>query len=418
MKKWFYYKAVILSILAASFLTGCLKDTCKSTYTIYQPIYKTLTQVRSEMKSSQPVALEQTGKLYLYGNYIFLNEVNKGIHIIDNSNPKAPKNISFINIPGNVDLAVKGSYLYADSYADMIVFNISNPNDVKAGKIIEKVFPDRSHYYLNNSNNPDSIQVIVGYNTRDTTVDCETYRVWANCPTCVFTSSDGGQFYAAPTTGIGGSMARFTIVNDFLYTVTNHELFSFDVSNEANPLQTHKAALGNWGIETIYPFKNNLFIGSNNGMYIYSLSNPSAPSYVSQFSHVRSCDPVIADDYHAYVTLRSGTQCQGFINQMEVLNITQLSQPKLVKTYQMTNPHGLSKDDDLLFVCDGKDGLKIYNAADASNIKLIKTITGIETFDVILNNKVAIVVAKDGLHQYDYSNINNIKHLSKLSIRK
>jgi hypothetical protein len=174
--------------------------------------------------------------------------------------------------------------------------------------------------------------------------------------------------------------------------------------------------LGNWNIETIYPFKNKLFIGSSNGMFIYDLSSPGSPSQLSQFSHVRSCDPVIADGDYAYVTLRSGTQCQGFTNQLEVLNITQLTQPSLLKVYPLTNPHGLSKDGDLLFICDGKDGLKVYNAADANNIQLQKTISNFETYDVIAQNNLAIVVAKDGLYQFDYADKNNIKQLSKISL--
>ena len=54
---------------------------------------------------------------------------------------------------------------------------------------------------------------------------------------------------------------------------------------------------------------NRLFIGSQTGMFIYNLSNPDNPVQDGQFNHVRSCDPVIADEKYAYVTLRSGS-CQ------------------------------------------------------------------------------------------------------------
>jgi hypothetical protein len=173
-----------------------------------------------------------------------------------------------------------------------------------------------------------------------------------------------------------------------------------------------------WNIETIYPFKNKLFIGSTSGMFIYDISASSSPKLLGQFSHVTSCDPVIADDDNAYVTLRSGTQCQGFTNQLEVLNIKNLSNPQLLKTYPMSNPHGLSKDGSTLFICDGNAGVKIYNAADAKNLQLIKTINGIESYDVIAYNNIALIVAKDGLYQYNYSNLNAIQFLSKISIAK
>ena len=77
---------------------------------------------------------------------------------------------------------------------------------------------------------------------------------------------------------------------------------------------------------------------------------------------------------------------------------------------------GLSKDGNLLFICDGTDGLKIYNASEVHNLQLIKQFPGVETYDVIAWNKIAIVVAKDGLYQYDYSNANNIHLVSKINI--
>jgi hypothetical protein len=139
---------------------------------------------------------------------------------------------------------------------------------------------------------------------------------------------------------------------------------------------------------------------------------------LGQFTHVRTCDPVIADDHYAYVTLRSGTQCQGFTNQLDILNIENINNPRLAKSYPLTNPHGLSKDGELLFICDGKDGMKVFNAANVQNVTLIKQIKDIETYDVIAFNKVALVVAKDGLYQFDYSDMNNIKLLSRIGYKQ
>jgi hypothetical protein len=153
-------------------------------------------------------------------------------------------------------------------------------------------------------------------------------------------------------------------------------------------------------------------------MFVYNIINPDHPVQTGQFSHVQSCDPVIADDKFAYVTLRSGTACQGFNNQLEILLINNVVNPSLLKVYPMTNPHGLSKDGNTLFICDGADGLKIYNATNLSSLSLIKHIEGIETYDVIAYNSIALVVARDGLYQYDYSNPSDIRLLSKISLSK
>lgn len=413
---------VLLLLLS---LSSCFKDNCTRTYTLYTPVYKTLTEVRQGMKSSAAKTLENPGKLYIYGNYIFLNEQEKGIHIIDNSNPASPKNIAFINIPGNADLAVKGNTLYADSWSDLVSFDISNPQQVTATNFLNNAFPHRNNYYRYNYYlnpnapiNTDSVSVIVDWTTRDTTVDCETYnylyeRFYASA------SADASGSFASKQVGggQGGSMARFTLMNNYLYTVTNSALNTFDISSPHQPSLAGKAEIG-WGIETIFPFKDQLFIGSTSGMFIYDVSSPAAPSKKGSFSHVRSCDPVVADDNYAYVTLRSGTACQGFTNQLEVLDVRNLSSPTLVKTYPMTNPHGLAIDGNTLFICDGKDGLKVYDASSVSALKLLKQIGDLETYDIIAYNKWALVVAKDGLYQFDYTDLNNIKQISKISLNK
>lgn len=84
----------------------------------------------------------------------------------------------------------------------------------------------------------------------------------------------------------------------------------------------------------------------------------------------------------------------------------------------MNRPQGLSKDGNTLFVCDGSEGLKVFNAADASDIRQLKQIKDIQPTDVIAWNGNALVVTQDGLYQYDYSDWNNIHLRSKLTILK
>ena len=401
-------------------LSGCIKDRCTEvrTYSYFVPVYKTTSEVKANIKSNAAREIENPGKLFIKGNFIFLNEVDKGVHIINNANPANPVNVAFIDIPGNLDLAVNGNALYADLYTDMVTLDISDPLNVVVKKYNEGVFPFRQYGY---GFAGDNSKIITDWVRRDTTVvtDCSKRFFLDGMTTSYFSSSNTGSSIASQSNssspvGKGGSMARFALTTNKLYTVSNSDLNVFNTSKVFEPNFITKVNVGNTGIETIFPMKNKLFIGSQTGMYIYDITNPNLPVEAGKFSHVQSCDPVIADENYAYVTLRSGTACQGFSNQMEVLKLNDLQNVELVKTYKMYNPHGLSKDGDLLFICDGKDGLKIYDAANVNDIKLKKHFPGMETYDVIAMNNIALVVAKDGFYQYDYSNVNDIKLISKM----
>jgi hypothetical protein len=413
--------SLLLTSIVAIFFQSCIKDNCTSRYSYWEPVYRTQAEARANIKNNPSKTIERPGKIYIRGNYIFLNEIDKGIHIIDNSNPAAPRNIAFIDIPGNMDMAVKGNMLYADFYTDLVAINISDPLHVAVTKFTENVFPERA---WGNGFSANPTAVIVDWVRRDTTVTTSCGgnsgilgRMKSADVMFLASSQSGGQNNAASSPfGVGGSMARFTIVNNHMYAVSQSSLNIVSINNPAEPVFNNRVNIG-WGIETIYPFNNRLFIGSNSGMFVYDIANPTNPVQLSSFNHVRSCDPVIADNNNAFVTLRSGTFCQGFNNQLDVLDISNITSPVLKKTYPMTNPHGLSKDGNTLIICDGKDGLKFYNAADVNNLALLKTIGGAETYDVIAQNGWALVVAKDGLYQYDYSSLADIKLLSKLSIQ-
>ncbi len=424
MKKLLTIPLYIIIVFFVSFLFGgCVKGTITHTYTYswYEPLYKTKAEVYADIIKSNPGReIENPGKIFIIGKYIFLNEIGRGIHVIDNSNPASPKNIAFIAIAGNLDLAVKGNTLYADIYSDLVALDITNPLQVINTKIVENAFPVSSYYQ--SGYGADSNKIVYDWVSHDTTIvgdyQPQTWRPQVFFDDYLANSSSRNPGISQTPVGIAGSMARFAVVNNNLYTVGTSDLNVFDIATPHNPTLQDKVNVGSWNIETIFPFKNKLFIGSQNGMYVYNISNPNQPSFDGQFGHLQSCDPVIADDDHAFVTLRSGTRCRGFSNQLDILKLNDFTNPSLVKTYNLTNPHGLSKDGNILFICDGTDGLKVYNAADVNDLKLINRFSNLETYDVIANNNIALVVAKDGLYEYDYSDINNIHLLSKINISK
>ncbi|MFN8345261.1 MAG: hypothetical protein U0X91_09660 [Spirosomataceae bacterium] len=109
----------------------------------YRPIYASQTEMR-QVSTEAPQALRKPGKIYVRGNYLFINEQGKGLHLIDNADPRAPRKLSFIKIPGNVDIAVKGNLMYADNGRDFVVLDITDPTRIQLVKRIENAFPIQS----------------------------------------------------------------------------------------------------------------------------------------------------------------------------------------------------------------------------------------------------------------------------------
>lgn len=221
---------------------------------------------------------------------------------------------------------------------------------------------------------------------------------------------------SAANNGQGGSLARFTVVGDYLYVVDINSLSQYNVSNPDEMVFVQDIRIEN-GVETVFPRGNHLFIGTQNGMYIYEMTSDGNLSYISDYQHIVSCDPVVANDNFAFVTLRSGDPCrQGFVNELHIINLDDLTLPEQVKTYNMDFPKGLGIDDNTLFVCDG-DNLKVFDATDPLNLTSIIQIDDIKPNDVILLGDLALVISPNTLYQYDYTDVNNIFKVSELGIQ-
>ena len=132
---------------AGALLVVCVwLDSCKfqppnppTTGDIYRPVYASYDDVRT-VQVLAPQPLKNIGKIYVKDDYLFINEVGNGIHIVDNHDPANPVRLAFLSIPGNHELAIKDSTLYADNVLDLVAINIANPRNVRVVKRIENAF--------------------------------------------------------------------------------------------------------------------------------------------------------------------------------------------------------------------------------------------------------------------------------------
>lgn len=369
------------------------------------------TAFRSSVEVIAPKTIEEPGKIYVYQDYIFVGDVHSGIHIIDNSDPKSPKAIKFIQIPGNEDISVKDNFLYADSATDLVIFDISDINNVSIIEQLEDVFNVYNYDIPVEAEAVDygkfdfDDDIIVGW-----TLTTERRKKVDN--TIDIALDDGVVLSAGAesTTGTGGSLARFQIVDNYLYTVGNYEMAIFNIQNLAEPVLSNTQYAG-WNIETMFQAEGYLYLGSTNGMYIYNLVNPSSPEFVSDFTHWEGCDPVVVDGDYAYLTLRGGNLCGQLESVLEVIDISDKTNPTLAARYNLENPYGLGIKNNMLYVCDGTAGLKLFERETPEDLRLVNSLKDIQAKDVIPLEKSLIMIGEKTLYQYEYIE-NNIGLIS------
>lgn len=394
--------AFVLTLCVAVAFTACNNDDQDgefADYLVARPLTLSITEFKNSVDIIAPVPIESSGKIYAYNDLIFVNDKFKGVHVIDNSDPSAPKKVSFIKIAGNVDISVKDDFLYADSLMDLIVIDISDLNNIQIVNRLENVLQDNvvwpAEAEIFEWENIDyENEILVGWE-----VVSERRRVAE-----VQQMLDDRLFAEAAdagNTGQGGSLARFKIVDSYLYAVDSHFINVFNITDLANPVVLDDVYAG-FDIETIFNRGEHLFLGSMRGMYIYDITDPAAPSFVSEFQHGTACDPVVVDGDYAYVTLRGGNNCGALESGLFIVDISTITNPELRISYPMDEPFGLGIRDEKLFVCDGASGLKVYDKTNVDELVMLDHFEDIVTFDVIPLQDHLLMVGDEILYQYEY----------------
>lgn len=215
-------------------------------------------------------------------------------------------------------------------------------------------------------------------------------------------------------TGQGGSLARFTTAMDHLYVVDDRKLYTYSLANTANPQLKGNIDVG-FRIETIYSFKDKLFIGSSDAMYVYSLANPAQPAKLGQASHVRACDPVVANDSLAYVTVRSSSRCGGDVSALIVYDVKYITQPLERNRVIMESPWGLGIKGNRLYVCNGNNGLNVYDITDPLRPVLKKQLSGNTFYDVIIIDDMMLAMIEGGTAIFELKANDEINMAAKIT---
>ena len=419
---------IILSAIAVMLVSCSDRYTETVTYNINEPVIMSAADLHSSIKvTGQKHKIENYGKICFYDGYLYIAENGKGIHIVDNNQPTKPEIVGFIELIGNYDMAIHNDILYADMCSNLVWFDISNPENPLSAGCLANAFPAflppmnneyGYDYAMVNAVCQSGDSVIVGWKTVERTEDVERYRgsqwTWGN-KEFLFdgyaSASNGG------SSGINGSMSSFSLYSDYLYSVMNNQMTIISLAGGKPALAAENIYIGN-NVETIFNYKDAMFMGTPTGMLIYSLENPTQPEYCSQIMHVYGCDPVVVENDLAYVTIHSGNFCGQDYNELFVIDVADIKNPKQLVSYAMTKPKGLGIDNKTLFVCD--NGLKIFDATNPQTIiaNQLKHYEGMNGYDVIPFENTLMMIAEDGIYQYDYRDLKNIRQISKLAFEK
>lgn len=405
---------LILVVIVCLQLTNCNTDDDSSLLidpvAVTVPVIKSKSEYRNsiEIKSAQPT--NSDGKIYVYDDLLFYIAQNSGIHIFDNQNPENPQNIAFIQLEGVHDISIKNDILYADNFMDLVVFDISNVSSIQLVNVEEDmlyyyaVFPEDSMYYQSNIYPSNEDEFVADY----VTVYMERAEVEEN-PDMFWNSisifeSDVLALDAGINIGTGGSYAKFQIYNNALYTLDDYKLNTFNITDYNSISLVSETWLGGWfggELETTFILKDYLFIGATNGMHIVGLQDEFNPSYTSSFTHATGCDPVVAEENTAYITVRGGNTCGAIEDQVNIIDVADISMPTEHSTYFLSNPYGLGVRDHVLYVCND-EGINVFDAQNPNEIILENTYQTTSK-DVIPLSSHLIAVGDNVIHQYNYA---------------
>ena len=424
MKKLIKTFCVIMAFAAIT--TSCTDNSYERvTYTANTPVYMPFSEFRGSFRKTEARDSITPGKIYFKDNYLFVNDPGKGIHVIDNANPSNPQKIAFYEILGNVDIAINGNILFADSYIDLVAIDISDVNNPQEVGRLKNVFPEilpQGDIWFPYARVDRTKGVITGWKVETVTEEHSVsgYSGWMYEGRMDFlaTNGTGNSGNWSGGAGIAGSMARFMLNEQNLYVVSlPFRLKTVNVASETQMVVIDSVDVMR-NMETLFKLQDKLFIGTTTGMLIFDLANPQMPRQIAEYNHINSCDPVVVDGQYAYVTLRTGTICANGQNLLEVIDISSITNPYLVKSYPMFNPHGLGIDGNLLFICDGNAGLKVYDKTNPLEIisNQLAHFADFNTYDVIPYNGVLMLIGSGGIYQYDYSDPSNLTLLSQIPI--
>lgn len=416
-------KISILLLGTVLIFSACNKNKGKISMTFSKgtAIYADIDEIRAVPLTATASSIDNPGKIFIGETFMLIGEEGKGIHVYDNTNPNAPINTSFIQVPYNKEFYVDGTTIYAESHYDFLKIDISDINSPVLVHRLENAFTEPE---LNENG-----EAIVGFIYKQTTETFKinskeaqtlknSYYLYYDYNNELIPESAVPSSFAGSSESINGTLNKIALANDYSYIIGSEKIHCFE--NSATSMSKSGSRYIQPDLETIYAEHERLYIGSQSSMIVLDASNPADPEQVSTYFHPTSCDPVFPFGDIAYLTLRTEefSGCAGDENSLEILDISNINHPYQLNSITMESPYGMRMINNHLFVGEGENGLAVFDASNPEDLVLVKNYD-FEAYDIMMHPTIPnriLTTSNNGLDQYnlDYNTM-EITFLSRVN---
>lgn len=137
-------------IILCLVLTSCIFDNWGEPSTVdpvawsrFDPVTLSTTEFENSIEIQENYPVSESSKIYIIGDYIFINDKRTGFHIFDNTDTSNPIKKKFLKIPGATDIAIRDNTLYINQATDLVVLTLDYSTfQVEVKKRLKNVFPE------------------------------------------------------------------------------------------------------------------------------------------------------------------------------------------------------------------------------------------------------------------------------------
>ncbi len=405
-------------------INSCIKTKgeISMTYNKATAVYGNLDSLRTLPLLIEKQNLVNPKSFYIGNNFVLVSELNKGIHIYDNTDMQNPQRLSFIQLPFLREFYVKDNFLYIANVYDVVkidITNVYNPQFVSRAKNVfwTPLENDKGEQLLGfeYATGTDKFEI----NSIEAQEIKKEGRLHLDYLKNVIPASTIPSTFTGGNSNSKSTLSRIAVEFDHIYVIEDNVMHVISNSSQLDYVKKIKLERNT---ETIYGEDNKLFLGSVTSMTIYNAANPGSPTKISSVNHTEYCDPVLPRGDVAYYTLRSTENegCNGKgENTLNLVDISNINAPKELKSIDLESPYGLCFANNYLFVGQGANGLTIYDANNHFKLVEETKISNVVAYDIMFhpnNPNIIVLTNSNGIEEFqiDWNNM-TLSPIGKLS---